>query len=515
MATAAVRGAGALAGRARRRAQLRAALGAALLLALAFAACVFGWFADAIAAYTGASLGVAWLVLLLLAPLLEPQLFVFVLARRLARSAGAVRCAALAGAYAWVGAEWALPKLFADSLGHGFLPAPWLRQAADLAGVGGPHAGRAARERVRAGGVARALDGAPAARRARTRRVARRSIGALALYGALRLRALEAEMARAPRVSAGIVQADIARYGQLARELGSEARSRAFSRRISCSRTRRSRSDPSICCSGPRPSTRPPSARPRARTARPSTARSAPSSADGHPARVRRLRRRGRERVQRGDPARARRRDGSACASRPTARQRCSRSPSGCRRGSTRRALRKRLPWLGSWSPPESGAHVPTARARRAQRARRAAHLLRRARPGARARGAARGRRADRHPLERRVVRVRRRAAPAPRDGGLPHASSRAARSCAPRPPGSRRWCCRRARSRRSSACTRARHWWRACRCSRGRRALRALRRLARARLRRSAPRPHSFGRRDGRRGRTPPDRRAAWTGAR
>ena len=198
---------------------LRASLGAALLLALGFAACVFEWFADAMAAYTGAPLGLAWLVLLLLAPVLEPQLFVFVVVRRLASRVGRAR-AASAGALAWVAAEWALPKLFADSLGHGFLPAPWLRQAADLAGAPGLtlvvllvneaalatlHALRLRRPRAAFAPVAFAV----------------LLMGALALYGALRLRALEAEIARAPRLTAGIVQADIARYGQLARELGS------------------------------------------------------------------------------------------------------------------------------------------------------------------------------------------------------------------------------------------------------------------------------------------------------
>ena len=199
---------------------LRAALGAALLLALAFAACVFGWFPDAIVAYTGAPRGLAWLVLLLLAPVLEPQLFVFVLVRRLASRAGRAR-AASAGALAWVGAEWALPKLFADSLGHGLLPAPWLRQAADLAGVGGLTlvvllVNEAVLAALRALWTSRRPHAvlAPAV-------LAALPIGALALYGALRLRALEAEIARAPRVTAGIVQADIARYGQLARELGS------------------------------------------------------------------------------------------------------------------------------------------------------------------------------------------------------------------------------------------------------------------------------------------------------
>ena len=196
---------------------LRAALGAALAMSLAFTACVFPWFADAIVAYTGAPLALAWLVLLLLAPVLEPQLFVFAGARWLVR--GATRpLAALAGALAWVGAEWALPKLFADSLGHGLLPAPWLRQAGELAGVGGLTlvvllANEAVLSALRALRRPRAAL-APAALGAAL-------VAALALYGALRLRTLEAEIARAPRVTAGIAQADIARYGELARALGS------------------------------------------------------------------------------------------------------------------------------------------------------------------------------------------------------------------------------------------------------------------------------------------------------
>jgi len=195
---------------------IRASLAAALAFSLAFCALVFAWFPQAIANYTGAPLAVGWVALLVLAPVIEPQLFAFALARRLAPPGAR---ASLAGACAWIGAEWAAPKLFADSLGHAFLPAPWLRQAADLAGVGGltlvvilvnealfaaarslaARSLRAALVRLAAAGVLVAL---------------------LAVYGALRLRALEAEIARAPRIAAGIVQADIARYGELARSLG-------------------------------------------------------------------------------------------------------------------------------------------------------------------------------------------------------------------------------------------------------------------------------------------------------
>jgi apolipoprotein N-acyltransferase len=195
------------------------ALGAAWLLSLAFAASVFDWFAPAIVAYTGAELALAWLVLLALAPVLEPQLFAAALARWLARGAGPAAAAA-ATALAWVGAEWAAPKLFGDSLGHGLLPSAWLRQGADLAGVGG-----LTLVVLLVNECALALLRAARARRLRAALaasgLAAAALASLALYGALRLRAVEAEMARAPRVTAGIVQANVARYGQLLRDRGS------------------------------------------------------------------------------------------------------------------------------------------------------------------------------------------------------------------------------------------------------------------------------------------------------
>jgi apolipoprotein N-acyltransferase len=220
---------------------LRASVGTALVFSLAFCALVFPWFPQAIANYTGAPTWVGWVALLVLAPAIEPQLFAFALVRRLAPRG--IR-AALAGACAWVGAEWAVPKLFADSLGHAFLPAPWLRQAVDLAGVGGltfvvllanESLWAAARALAARRPTARSADGqrAEGERRWAPAMVGRPRaalapiaaavalIGSLATYGAVRLRALEAEIARAPRIAAGIVQADIARYGELARSLGS------------------------------------------------------------------------------------------------------------------------------------------------------------------------------------------------------------------------------------------------------------------------------------------------------
>jgi apolipoprotein N-acyltransferase len=193
-----------------------AALALAFAFSLAFSVCVFAWFAPAIATYTGAPLAIGWLALLAIAPAIQPQLFAFAAARHLAGTG--VR-AALAGVCAWVGAEWALPKLFGDTLGHALLPAPWLRQAADLAGAGGLTLLVLLVNEVLFSAVC-ALAGRRGRAAVAGRAAAAALIGVLALYGAGRRQALAAEIARAPHVTAGIVQADIARYGELARSVG-------------------------------------------------------------------------------------------------------------------------------------------------------------------------------------------------------------------------------------------------------------------------------------------------------
>jgi apolipoprotein N-acyltransferase len=200
---------------------LRAALLAAAVFCFAYVALVLGWFATAISTFTGASPAAGWLALALLAPALEPQLFALAAARFAlrARRASALSVA-LGSACAWVGAEWALPKLLGDSPGLALHPSAALRQGADLAGVPGltlivllvndcvrECAARVRREPLGSDPIGSLAVGAAL-------------VAALAGYGALRGRALDAEIARAPRVRAALVQANIARYGALARELG-------------------------------------------------------------------------------------------------------------------------------------------------------------------------------------------------------------------------------------------------------------------------------------------------------
>jgi len=132
------------------------------------------------------------------APLLQPQFVVFALARHLAMRCGRSAAArALVGAGAYVGSEWLIPKLLGDTIGHGFLPAPAMRQAADLVGAPGltvvlllsNEATLAGCER---GG--RAIAAARCAPRAWWRGLAVLLLG----YGSWRLRALAAATGAAP-----------------------------------------------------------------------------------------------------------------------------------------------------------------------------------------------------------------------------------------------------------------------------------------------------------------------------
>jgi apolipoprotein N-acyltransferase len=194
------------------------ALGALMAILLCVAA--FGWFASAIRTYTGVPWAVGLLVLVVLGPFLQLQLVAFAVARRIARGRGArFWQTTLAGAGIYVGVEWLVPKLFGDTLGYGLYPSRWLRQAADLGGVGlltfvlvvaNECVAGAFRARARPAPVARAI--APAA-------VACGLALALAGYGAVRCAQLGRDPEGSPVVAA-IVQADIGQYDRLRAERG-------------------------------------------------------------------------------------------------------------------------------------------------------------------------------------------------------------------------------------------------------------------------------------------------------
>lgn len=194
-------------------------LASALLMCVAFVAAVFSWFGVAVGNFTGIGTVPGVSVLLLLAPVLQPQLIVFALVRHLAARRHGVLLSAVAGASAWVACEWALPKLLGDTLGHGLFPSLWLRQAADLGGAAGLSFLLILVNEGIAAAITRRGDGWRAMRPPLFGAVA--IVVAVASYGAARLPALRAPPpAGAATLRVGMVQASITDYEGLRRQIG-------------------------------------------------------------------------------------------------------------------------------------------------------------------------------------------------------------------------------------------------------------------------------------------------------
>lgn len=206
----------------------RQALVVGLLQSLFYTVAITGWFAGALRDYAQSSAGWAyWLVLLLFAPILQPQFVTAAVARHLARRwapAGAFLRVGLVGALVYVGTEWVWPKLFVDTMGHGFHGSVWWRQGADVAGAHGLTVVLIlVNECVLAAVKAFAARGwkwpglgplrAPAA-------VAAALVLALTVYGALRYEQVTARMGKGEGLKVGVVQASITNYGRLAQEMG-------------------------------------------------------------------------------------------------------------------------------------------------------------------------------------------------------------------------------------------------------------------------------------------------------
>ena len=234
------------------RASLRGALGAGLVMSVAFTLAVFGWFASAIATYTGAPLGRArWCSSLARAALPAAVRRLRGRAPRwrgVAAASGAPRSPALASTSA---TEWACPKLFADTLGHGLYASAWMRQAADLGGAPGLTFVLVLANECVLAACARAAPAARAApRRSRRRSALLRRARSLALRrGALRA-ARGARRGAASR--AALVQADISHYDRLAAELGTfEAVRRILDAHFALSREAARARRRSTCCVWP------------------------------------------------------------------------------------------------------------------------------------------------------------------------------------------------------------------------------------------------------------------------
>jgi apolipoprotein N-acyltransferase len=200
----------------------RGVLLSGVLMAFAFVAAALWWFGAAIGAYTGLGATAGTGVLLLLSPLLQPQIIVFALVRHwLGQRLGAL-LRALGAASAWVATEWLVPRLLGDTLGHGLLPATTLRQVADLGGAAGLTFLLILANEALALAIAR---GRRRPRSAATALVlATLVVGAMHGYGLMRLHGLQeraAEEVAALRI--GMVQANITGYEELRREHGAYA----------------------------------------------------------------------------------------------------------------------------------------------------------------------------------------------------------------------------------------------------------------------------------------------------
>jgi apolipoprotein N-acyltransferase len=126
---------------------------------------------------------------------------------------------ALVGAGAYVGCEWLVPKLLGDTIGHGFLPAPAMRQAADLVGAPGLTVVLLLSNEAVLAGVWAWRSGD----RRRTLRAASVVAGLAGLllgYGSWRLRALADATRAVPPLTIGVVQGGFADYAALEKAHG-------------------------------------------------------------------------------------------------------------------------------------------------------------------------------------------------------------------------------------------------------------------------------------------------------
>lgn len=112
-------------------------LGSAYAMSVGFTAAAFAWFGFAVGSFTQVGSVAGLSVLLLLAPLFQPQFVTYALARHFATRAYGPTLGGLAAVAAWVATEWLIPKVLGDTLGYGLYPSAELRQSAALCGAAG------------------------------------------------------------------------------------------------------------------------------------------------------------------------------------------------------------------------------------------------------------------------------------------------------------------------------------------------------------------------------------------
>ena len=190
-----------------------------LAMSLGFVVAVLAWFGFAIAHYAGAASAAGLLIVLAASPLLQPQFIAFALVRHLVGRRHDAVVRALAGASAWVAAEWLFPKLLGDTLGHGLYPSHLLRQIADVGGAAGITFLLILANEAVAAAIVRRRDGM----RALIKPLAMAACIPIAMvgYGGVRLSMLSAAPASNEKpLRVGMVQSNIVDYERLRREMG-------------------------------------------------------------------------------------------------------------------------------------------------------------------------------------------------------------------------------------------------------------------------------------------------------
>lgn len=203
-----------------RAGSVRAALASGWWMSVAFVIAVFSWFAPAIASYAGISTMLAFAITILAAPLLQLQFLVFAVVRRVVGTQRGAAIGAVAAAAAHVGTEWVFPKLFADTLGHGFYASVLMRQAADVAGAGGLTFVILLANECFAAACRRARRGTRLAHSLAPVVAAVTIAVVIATYGAARQWRLTQSMSDARPITATLVQGDLAQYERLRAEIG-------------------------------------------------------------------------------------------------------------------------------------------------------------------------------------------------------------------------------------------------------------------------------------------------------
>lgn len=190
----------------------RGALGVGAAASAATTVLIFHWLPGSLHEFFGFPVAAGWAIFPAYAALAQPQLLLWAVARwRFRARSGASVMVASAALYA--GLDWAVPKLFQDTLGVAFYADRWAIQLAEFGGLApltfaavlvGEVLCAVALERRRELGAAL---------------VAAAVWAAILLFGAVRVGQLEARLAEAPSFVAGVAQANI---GNIEKEIAKQ-----------------------------------------------------------------------------------------------------------------------------------------------------------------------------------------------------------------------------------------------------------------------------------------------------